>query len=142
VTVKRTVREKLSTILESWGLKWRSVPMDPKFRRTLELYVPFKQENVLVGRLSQEGDEFVFSYAESFKRRDLPVVTAFPDKDQVYRSTTLWPFFQVRQPPTDRADVREFLERENVREEDVLGILATLSRKAVSSPYEFRLSQS
>jgi HipA-like protein len=138
--MKRTAREKLGVILKSLGLRPIAAPVVSDVEQTLELYLPVQGNHVLVGRLTQESGRFVFRYSDTFKRRnDLPPITAFPDKHMAYESKELWPFFQVRLPPVDRADVQEVLRQQRIDESDTLALLAVVGRKAVSTPYEFRL---
>jgi HipA-like protein len=137
---RRGVRETLGAILESWGLRLSPAPAHTDAAQSLELYLPVSGEQVLVGKLTQESGQFLFRYSETFKRRsDLPPITAFPDKDAAYESKELWPFFQVRLPPVDRADVREILQRRRIDTNDTLTLLAELGKRAVSGPYEFKL---
>jgi hypothetical protein len=142
VSERRNLRETLGSILESWGMKLSAARRPFVSSRALELYLAVANERILVGRLTQEANEFVFRYAEGFRRSDRPGVAAFPDKDREYRSIDLWPFFQVRLPPTERADVLAVLEEQKLHPDDVLGVLAVLGAKSVSTPYEFRLAPS
>ena len=90
--------------------------------------------------LSQEGDEFVFAYSDDFKLRDdVPPVSAFPQKDKVYRSRTLWPFFDVRLPPIDRPDVEQAVRAKRIDTEDAIRLLAEFGRKTVATPYVFEV---
>lgn len=94
-----------------------------------------------VGILTTDGDEWTFAYDPAYiQDPDAPAISAFPDKTVSYRSKDLWPFFGVRLPSTERQDIREVMERRGLRESDKLQLLGALSRKAVTSPWEFELS--
>jgi HipA-like protein len=98
-------------------------------------------KRILVGSLTEEGREYVFRYAESFKRQqEIPPISAFPDVDEEYRSRQLWPFFSVRLPPLDRPDIEELLRERGLKKEDALALLAALARKPISTPFEFEMT--
>jgi hypothetical protein len=66
-----------------------------------------------VGLLSHDAEGYVFSYTEGVyaaARAGFRPLSAFPDFDQVYRSSTLFPIFQNRLPPRSRPDYGEFVE--------------------------------
>jgi hypothetical protein len=66
-----------------------------------------------VGRLSREGSEYVFSYtrgARSAEGAGFRPLSSFPDFDQVYVSTQLFPMFKNRLPPQSRPDYDDFIE--------------------------------
>jgi HipA-like protein len=110
--------------------------------RVLYLYLPVGADQVAVGVLSQEGKEFVFRYTEQFAGRvDLPALSPFPDRTRTYRSAYLWPFFEVRLPPLERQDVAEVIQTQKLDPDDTLGLLAVFGRKALTTPYEFRLEK-
>ena len=73
--------------------------------------------------------------------RELPPISAFPDKFREYRSSRLWPFFEVRVPPTDRPDVKQVVSERGIDRDDVFRLLGELGRRSISSPYEFELAK-
>ena len=94
----------------------------------------------LVGELTSDGSRWVFRYDRAYASDDsLPPISAFPRKDEVYESEILWQFFAVRLPPLEREDVKEAVERMGLREADKIHLLGLLSKRAVTSPYEFEL---
>ncbi len=130
--------------VESWGIR---LPTARGQRRaTPQLYVhvslEWDGEAILVGRLSQEVDEFVFRYDREFaSREDAFPIGAFPDLEEEYRSEELWPFFAVRIPPVAREDVRAALKQQAIREDQTLEILGSLAKRSVSNSYELKLSE-
>jgi HipA-like protein len=135
----RKFTERLRDILDSWGIQLR--PARSRGGRSLRVSVVLSnQDRVSVGSLRMADSEFVFQYTESFKKRkDLPAISAFPNKDEVYRSSVLWPFFEVRLPPMDRPDVARVIEEKHLDTEDTLGLLGELGRRVVATPYELDL---
>jgi HipA-like protein len=133
--------QAVKAFFTSWGRPPRAAS-PAHSGRTLYLYLPIESDMVPVGVLSQEGKEFVFKYTEQFVRRtDLPALSAFPDRTKPYRSTYLWPFFEVRLPPLDREDVAEIIKAQKVDPDDTLALLAVFGRKTLTTPYEFRLEK-
>lgn len=94
----------------------------------------------LVGTLSSEGDKWTFRYDAQYAQSDRPAISAFPNKRSVYQSPVLWPFFAVRLPPLDREDVKRAVEERGLRDLDEIHLLGALSKRAVTSPYEFELA--
>jgi hypothetical protein len=80
------------------------------------LYLAWRQPDQRwwpVGRLSREGSEYVFTYtqgARSAEEAGFRPLSSFPDFDQVYVSTQLFPTFQNRLPPQSRPDYEDFIE--------------------------------
>jgi HipA-like protein len=96
-------------------------------------------EQVLIGELSNDAGEYVFRYDANYAARaDYPALAAFPDKQREYRSRELWPFFDVRLPPLNRADVQHVIRERNIDAGDTLRLLAELGRRTITTPYELR----
>ncbi len=131
------LRKKLSGFLQAWGLSAAPVRPESPERRGVDIVLDVtSEEPLLVGTLSTEGGEYVFRYSEVFKRRlDIPAISAFPNRQEVYRASELWPFFQVRLPPLDRDDVRRLVEERHLDTEDLMALLPALGGHVVTSPY-------
>src|SRR5689334_21281916 len=132
------LRNKVSRFLQAWGLSAAPARTNaPKGPTGVDVVLDVStEEPLLVGTLSTEGGEYVFRYSDLFRaRRDLPPIGAFPDRNQVYRSRELWPFFQVRLPPLDRPDVKQVVETRNLDKSDLMSLLPELGGRAVTSPY-------
>lgn len=131
------LRKRLSGFLQAWGLSATPARQDRPAGRGVDVVLDLSSEEPLVvGTLSTEGDQYTFRYSEVFKRRlDIPPISAFPDRDEVYQSRELWPFFQVRVPPLDRPDVRRIVEERHLDKNDLMSLLPALGGHAVTSPY-------
>lgn len=137
--MKRTLRESLHELLDSWGMS-RTLAPQGSGTRSVRVKGPSRSGGeVLVGQLWLEGGEFVFRYAESYQRSGEPPIAGFPDLESEYRSRRLWPFFEVRLPPTDREDVRRVIQASGVDEKDPLALLAALGAHTATSPYTLEL---
>ena len=120
-----------------WGMTLISAQSPEPEERTLVVYRQIDTESVLVGRLSFEQGQFVFRYDTEYLGEP---ISAFPRKDQEYRSEHLWPFFSVRIPPFDRQDMREEIASRSLSRDQTIEILGSIARVSVSNPYEFKLS--
>jgi HipA-like protein len=99
------------------------------------VYSPPKGPSVKVGRLDFDGELWTFRYEDEYKTRtDLRPIEGFVDLEKVYRSPVLFPFFAVRIPHEDRADVRRKLDADNISERDTIDLLRLFGRHVVSSP--------
>jgi HipA-like protein len=137
---RRRITESIRDLLESWGLPLRTARTSEK-GDVLHLLLPRDGREVLVGTLTVEGQDYVFRYTIEYREvQGARPLGAFPDLDgQEYRSNTLWPFFAARLPPLGRSDVQQVLEKAGVDARDTLRVLATLSPRAATNPYIFRL---
>jgi len=106
--------------------------------RILEVYLDLPDgQRLLVGRLSQEQDEYVFRYDSDYKGNP---ISAFPRTTNEYRSEFLWPFFATRIPPFDRADMQKEIANQSLREDQVIEILGTIARVSATNPYKLKLA--
>ncbi len=130
-------RKKLSGFLQAWGLSAAPVSPESPPRNGVDIVLDLTSEDpLLVGTLSAEGGQYTFRYSEVFKRRlDIPAISAFPNREEVYRAGELWPFFQVRLPPLDRPDVRRVVEERRLNKDDLMSLLPALGGHVVTSPY-------
>ena len=122
---------------KDWGASLFGTSSKTPKELTLEVCRTTPGEVVLVGRLSCEGDEYVFRYDTDYAQKP---ISAFPILHQEYRSTHLWPFFAIRIPPLDREDMREEIANRSLGEDQVLEILGSVAKVSVANRYEFRLS--
>ncbi len=131
---------KLASLLsraKDWGTRVFSAPASSATEVSLGVYRRDREDLVLIGRLSLDGDEYVFRYEEGYSGRP---ITAFPNLKREYRSNVLWPFFAIRIPPLEREDVRREMEKRSLHEDQVLELLASVARLSIANPYEFKLS--
>jgi HipA-like protein len=140
---KPALRDQVSRFLRAFGAGGHPpAPSDEPVELLVFVHPGAPGEaRVLVGTLASQGERWSFKYDSRYATDPTaPAISAFPDKTRTYESPFLWPFFDVRLPPLEREDVREIVEREGLEEEDKLRLLGVLSRRAITSPYEFELS--
>ena len=85
--------------------------------------------SLLVGTLVYSSGVWTFSYSEEFKKQDkaVPLIN-FPQKEKVYESNQLWPFFASRLPGAAQ------LEQE-ASKEDIVTLLQKYDRHVITNPY-------
>jgi HipA-like protein len=134
------LRSAVQAVLRSWGFVSAPAPHDDLQRKIDVLLSLPDGRRLVVGTLSYVNDEYVFQYSDSFKAQSaIPPITAFPNPHEEYRSPELWPFFEVRLPPVDRADVQRFIAEHRIDPNDHVRMLAELGRRSLTSPYDLEL---
>ncbi len=124
--------------LADWGFHLIRPSTETLSDRILEIHLARNADSsVLVGRLSCEQGKFVFRYDSDYQGRP---IFAFPWVDEEYRSEYLWPFFAVRIPPFNRADVRKRIQELSLKEDQTLEILGSIARISATNPYELKLA--
>ena len=77
-----------------------------------------------------------FEYSEAFKLLDeLRPIVEFPDVNKIYERDELWQFFASRIPSTQQVEVEEILRRENIAEDDAVGLLKRFGKKTIANPF-------
>jgi HipA-like protein len=98
-------------------------------------YVPPGSEDFTVGHLEFKDGVWTFRYDDEYKgRHDFHHIEGFEDVNKVYQSAVLFPFFAVRIPDTQRADVKRKLEREHLKNPQATDLLRIFGRRVLSSP--------
>jgi len=106
---------------------------EPKGAQFTLKYAPANGPQVIVGYLTLEEDgRWAFAYDSEYRRSDLRPIEGFDDLDRIYRSTALFPFFAMRIPDPQRADVRERLR--DIEHPDAADLLRAFGRRAAASP--------
>lgn len=99
------------------------------------VYMPTQDTRVQVGQLDFDGKEWTFEYHDEYKRRpDLRAIEGFDDREKVYRSEMLFPFFSVRIPDPKRTDVRRLLDADHISQPQASDMLRLFGRRVASSP--------
>jgi hypothetical protein len=86
-----------------------------------------------LGYLNYSHGMWEFWYADEFKAQNkIDVLVDFPDKNQKYLSSYLWPFFAHRIPGLGQPQIKAIIERENIKNEvDLLKRFTMYSYKSV-----------
>lgn len=98
----------------------------------------------LVAKLSKKKKEgryiYTFSYLPAFQELNLAPLPGIPYSQNIQESPELWPFFTERIPDLRRPEIYAWMRLKKLSEADDLHMLAELSSRAVTDPYEIRLA--
>jgi HipA-like protein len=116
-------------------LKYRYATPPP----TLQVLFGDKQ----VAELLKDRGKFVFRYLDTFSAMRLSPLPGFPDisTERVYVSDQLFPFFSERIPDRGRPEIQQLIKQLQLRQDDELQLLAELSRRSVTDPFELKLTR-
>jgi HipA-like protein len=97
-----------------------------------------------IAELEKREGCYFFHYLDTFRDLSLSAIPGFPDVDrkEPYVSKQLFPFFRERIPDRTRPEIQELMKRLGVPEDDELRLLAELSRRSVTDPFELKLVNS
>jgi HipA-like protein len=94
-----------------------------------------KYQDLVIGILSHQDGQWVFSYSETFKNQNqIRTIVDFPDKDKVYQSTTLFPFFSSRIPSLQRLKIQDIIPKNFSMDE--IGLLKKFGKQSITNPYQ------
>ncbi len=92
--------------------------------------------SLMVGTLRREDDDWIFAYAEEFRKQDeIKPIVNFPATDREYRSRSLWPFFALRIPSPRQPAVREFLQSRPGEKVDEAILLKKFGEHIIANPF-------
>lgn len=91
---------------------------------------------VKVGVLHLKDGQWFFSYSEEFKSQHTFVpLPDFPDKDKIYSSTELWPFFITRIPGLNQPAIQKELIEHKIDKGNLVELLKLFGDRSAVSPY-------
>jgi hypothetical protein len=88
----------------------------------------------LVGNLSFVDGYWKFEYSDEFKIQDkISPLINFPQKEKIYQSSTLWPFFASRVP----SNTQLMLSGET-QSNDLTSLLKKYGKRSITNPFELQ----
>jgi hypothetical protein len=123
----RSIRDRL----EQLKLKYAAPPP------SLQVFFGNQQ----VAELKKWEGRYWFRYLRAFKELSLSPIPGFPDVDrkEPYESQQLFAFFRERIPDLTRPEIQELMKKLDLGGHDELKLLAELSKRSVTDPFELRL---
>ena len=96
-------------------------------------------EKIIIGTLTFNDGKWIFKYSDEFKKNNVfsPIID-FPDKDKVYTSPELWPFFASRIPSLNQPYHDKKIKQANADKNDSVALLRLFGKNTITNP--FRLS--
>lgn len=111
----------------------RNLKMEESKEATFRLML----DEIEVGRLMYANGKWVFNYSEEFKEtQGIKTLAGFPDINKTYVSEELWPFFSSRIPSLSRNTVKNVIEKEGIKENDLLALLTRFGKSTITNPFK------
>ncbi|KAA6330370.1 hypothetical protein EZS27_020914 [termite gut metagenome] len=91
--------------------------------------------NIIVGTLTYSENRWNFEYSNEFKIQTeiIPLVN-FPQKEKVYDSEKLWPFFASRVPSSS-----QLMMTDDAEKTDLVELLKKYGRRTITNPFELKM---
>jgi hypothetical protein len=118
-----------------------SIRKSSRFPNKFNLYY----KRLLIGTLSFRANKWVFAYSQEFKEQDrIATLFPFPDKNAIYRSENLWPFFESRIPSKERIESDSYFGNPVFIHEPVLHkrqalLLKAFGERTITNPFVLKV---
>lgn len=127
------VRGYMRSFLRDFVHRWRTSREEKPAHFILIFHS--QDHGVKVGHLCFDGKKWSFEYDGEYRSRDnLRPLEGFCEKSETYRSSHLFPFFEVRIPDLNRSDVKQKLGTSHASRFSKSELLRRFGRRVVSSP--------
>ncbi|MBS1585531.1 MAG: HipA N-terminal domain-containing protein [Bacteroidetes bacterium] len=124
------IKRKVLTWWRPVELSEVKTPNDTKAQFDLSLH------NIHIGVLTLENGQWVFKYTDEFRQQSaLQPLINFPNKEKIYSSAQLWPFFAGRIPGPGQPVVKAFLHKEGIEEPNEVMLLKEFGKRTIANPY-------
>ncbi len=91
-------------------------------------------QDLLIGTLEHQNGRWSFTYSEAFKAQDrIRPIVDFPDKQKIYQSEGLFPFFSSRIPSLQRLKIQKIVAPDFTMDE--VGLLKKFGKQSIANPY-------
>ena len=95
-----------------------------------------KYQNSEMGSLVFKENQWVFEYSSWFKNQDeLQPLIESPEKDKVYTSKDLWPFFTDRIPSFKQQKIKTYIEQHPSERTNLAKLLEVFGEYSVNNPF-------
>lgn len=92
-------------------------------------------QDLLIGTLEHQNGRWFFAYSEAFKAQDrIRPIVDFPDKQKIYHSEGLFPFFSSRIPSLQRLKIQKIVAPDFTMDE--VGLLKKFGKQSIANPYQ------
>jgi HipA-like protein len=130
-----TISIKLGKLWNSDGKEELGTP------KNVEMVFILKYHNLVIGYLKLKNGIWSYEYSEDFKNQtEIAVLPDFPDKNKIYSSEFLYPFFIQRIPSPSQPKVKETLEREKIKPDNIAELLKRFGRFSISNPFHLTVA--
>lgn len=93
-------------------------------------------KDLCIGMLEIYNGVWKFSYTPQFQSQtDLTPLIDFPDTNQEYKSTELWPFFSYRIPGLNQPSVQNIMKHDVIDKHNEVALLKKFGKVSIFNPY-------
>ena len=119
---------------------WNSEENDDiKTPSNIKVIFQLKYKELVIGYLKLIDGEWSFEYSEEFKKQDeILVLTEFLEKDEIYRSKALYPFFFQRIPSKSQPKVKRTLEKDKIKSDNLVELLKKFGELSIANPFKLQ----
>ena len=99
-----------------------------------------KYKDLVIGYLKVKNGSWMFEYSEPFKNQNqVDALVDFPDKNKMYDSPHLWPFFSHRIPGLGQPQVQEIIKNEKIDGKNEVDLLKRFGQRSITNPFELAM---
>lgn len=124
------LKKLAKTLWHNEGMENRVTPDD--------VHVQFNLSygKLVIGFLSINQGKWTFEYSEEFKRQsEILPLSNFPNKETVYTSEELWPFFASRIPSVAQLEGMVKTKKEELSERNEVSLLRKYGQRTITNPF-------
>ncbi|MEZ5058464.1 MAG: HipA N-terminal domain-containing protein [Saprospiraceae bacterium] len=98
-------------------------------------------KSLVIAKLKYQKEIWTFEYTEEFKNQDeISPLPDFPDKNKVYESEALFPFFVLRIPSLHQPRIQNVIKKENIDQNNIIEMLKRFGKDSISNPFRLLLA--
>jgi HipA-like protein len=92
-------------------------------------------QKTLIGNLTLKNGVWTFAYSSAFKEQNqISNIVDFPNKEKIYQSPVLFPFFSSRIPSLQRLKLQKIIAENTINDEVLL--LKKFGKQSIANPYQ------
>ncbi len=115
---------------------FKSEEQEPQLFTPVNTLVEFKlsYQKLIIGTLKLNNGLWTFEYSDDFKQQnEINAIVDFPNKNKIYQSRELFPFFAFRIPSLQRLKLQKIVS-ENITTDEV-SLLKMFGKQSIANPY-------
>jgi HipA-like protein len=126
----------LAKIIGKIQYLFQSEDQDTPFDTPIEVSAEFElsYKNLIIGALKLTNGVWSFEYTDMFKAQEqIDAIIDFPNKNKIYQSTMLFPFFAARIPSLQRLKIQKMIPEGTTH--DPVTLLKMFGKQSIANPY-------
>lgn len=112
------------------GMENRMTPDD------MQVQFVLSYSKLVIGNLSVSKGKWNFEYSDDFKKQgEILPLSNFPNKELVYSSEELWPFFASRIPSVAQLESKEKITLNELSDRNEVNLLRKYGHRTITNPF-------